>query len=84
MSVREWKSDKIKLLEVNGLERCIKKVLLCGKDDKGNDCYCDFFNPSCQKGYSGECIDEVHYVDRFSGVHECFKNNKRDHAKSDI
>lgn len=84
MSVREWKADRLKLLEVIGLERYIKKVLLCGKDDKGNDCYCDFFNPSCQKGYNGECEEVECTIDRFGGIKECFKNNKRDHAKSDI
>ena len=70
--------------EVVRVKRYITKVLLFGKDDKGKECICSFFNPSCQKGYSGECEEVECVIDRFRGIDECFKNRHRDKPSKDI
>lgn len=70
--------------EVLGMKRYIEKVLLFGKDDKDRECICSFFNPSCQKGYSGECQEVECVIDRFGDVKECFNNKHREHPRNDI
>lgn len=66
------------------LERYVKKVLLFGRDEKEEECICNFFNPSCQKGFRGECEEVECLIDRFGDIEECFKNKKRYHSKDDV
>lgn len=48
---------------------------------KIDNCYCNYFNPQCEKGYKGECIVINKSYNPYSDINECQSNTSRTYKK---